>query len=715
MAAITRVGMPADLPEERGGKQSNPLLQGGHVPQSVEKAVCSVERPAEDGCVEAGSPTTRESVRGGEGVAGPVRRRRGRPPVQSRSCRHLEASCSPESPHDKMAASPWPGRLVALAAVLAAVWGHALPGSEGPAEDHGSLQLGVSCSFCAAVLGKVFHEYLLTRDPLSVSARLVPLCAQLQLASEDVCQGVVDEYLPAVTFLADHDGNSSTFSLRLCRLLINKDDCVHQDEWTVALDTNKPEVVSPTVAQTSGESVTIVHLTDVHFDPSYTAANTCRSVAGAPPAGHWGGYTGCDVPLRTLRNLLGEVRQRHPKIDYVYFTGDTVDHMIWETTRESNNETITAVVNLFAEFFGNVTVIHTLGNHEPSPVNLFAPMKVEGDNVSTAWLYQQVSELWSPYITEEAKETVLRGGFYTLKLRDGFRVVVLNNAVCYNMNFWLLYQSEDPYGQLAWLAETLLRAERDGEKVHLLYHIPSGSKDCLRTWSREYHRIVDRFENTITAQFNGHTHYDEFHVYYSVKNTSRPISVALNGGSVTSFENVNMNYKVYTVDPSSWYVTDGESWVFNLSEANSHLGDSPKWYKLYSYRDAYGVGGLLPSELDSLAQRMSRDRSLLQKYNRYYFKDAGPSLRAGCDDECLKSRLCDIATGVSGDATQCDRLLAGFEASPQPETTPTTTLAGAGVLLGDAGSRGGAVGPSRHVVASLAAAAAVCRLAHKLP
>ncbi|KAJ8894389.1 hypothetical protein PR048_007040 [Dryococelus australis] len=262
---------------------------------------------------------------------------------------------------------------------------------------------------------------------------------------------------------------------------------------------------------------------------------------------------------------------------------------------------------------------------------------------------------------------------------------------------WLLYESEDPYGQLKWLAETLLQAEKDQEKVHILYHIPTGSKDCVRTWSREFHKIIDRkrfscnipltevvevsskakwvrfpagsfqnfrvwkspmvrggyfwgisrfpcpcitalahlrlvspsstpktsllravqtFESTITAQFNGHTHFDEFHVYYDIKNSSRANNVALNGGSVTSYENVNMNYKIYSVDPSSWYVIDGQSWVFNLTEANLHPGENPKWYKLYSYSEAFGVRSLVPSEVDSLVKRMSEDPNLLQKYNR---------------------------------------------------------------------------------------------------
>jgi hypothetical protein len=70
---------------------------------------------------------------------------------------------------------------------------------------------------------------------------------------------------------------------------------------------------------------------------------------------------------------------------------------------------------------------------------------------------------------------------------------------------WLFYNPKDQDGQLHWLAETLLKAEAAGEKVHILGHIPSGGSECLRTWSREFHRIIDRLENyhdAIVNEFN---------------------------------------------------------------------------------------------------------------------------------------------------------------------------------------------------------------------
>ena len=63
-------------------------------------------------------------------------------------------------------------------------------------------------------------------------------------------------------------------------------------------------------------------------------------------------------------------------------------------------------------------------------------------------------------------------------------------------------------------------------------------------------RIVERFENTIVNQFYGHTHRDEFKVFYNTVtgDGSRPISSGFVTPSVTPHTNVNLAYRIYTAD-----------------------------------------------------------------------------------------------------------------------------------------------------------------------
>lgn len=58
---------------------------------------------------------------------------------------------------------------------------------------------------------------------------------------------------------------------------------------------------------------------------------------------------------------------------------------------------------------------------------------------------------------------------------------------------WLLLNSTDPAQELQWLVYELQSAELKGEKVHILGHIPPGHSDCLKVWSHNYYRIVNRY------------------------------------------------------------------------------------------------------------------------------------------------------------------------------------------------------------------------------
>jgi len=57
-----------------------------------------------------------------------------------------------------------------------------------------------------------------------------------------------------------------------------------------------------------------------------------------------------------------------------------------------------------------------------------------------------------------------------------------------------------------------------------------------------------RFENTIAAQFFGHTHFDELELFYPKEERYRPCSVAYIGPSVTPYYNLNPGYRIYYVD-----------------------------------------------------------------------------------------------------------------------------------------------------------------------
>lgn len=57
---------------------------------------------------------------------------------------------------------------------------------------------------------------------------------------------------------------------------------------------------------------------------------------------------------------------------------------------------------------------------------------------------------------------------------------------------WLLYDDFDPYGQLQWMADVLAEAEKAGEMVHILSHVPSGDDTSYSVWAHQFKRIIER-------------------------------------------------------------------------------------------------------------------------------------------------------------------------------------------------------------------------------
>lgn len=55
--------------------------------------------------------------------------------------------------------------------------------------------------------------------------------------------------------------------------------------------------------------------------------------------------------------------------------------------------------------------------------------------------------------------------------------------------------------------------------------------------------MVNRYEKTIAAQFYGHTHFDEFSVFYDEIVPTRPVGVAFIGPSVTPYYDLNPGYR----------------------------------------------------------------------------------------------------------------------------------------------------------------------------
>lgn len=99
--------------------------------------------------------------------------------------------------------------------------------------------------------------------------------------------------------------------------------------------------------------------------------------------------------------------------------------------------------------------------------------------------------------------------------------------------------------------------------MHILSHIPPGNGDCWTIFSREFAKIINRFESTVAAQFYGHTHNDEYKIFYDFVELDRAVNVAFVAPSLTTSSDLNPGYRTYTIDGPR----PGSTWVcLNLSK-----------------------------------------------------------------------------------------------------------------------------------------------------
>lgn len=127
-----------------------------------------------------------------------------------------------------------------------------------------------------------------------------------------------------------------------------------------------------------------------------------------------------------------------------------------------------------------------LNNDSSYPPSFVPPER----NIS--WLYDELDIQWRLWLPAGTSSTVRKGAFYSVLVRPGFRILSINTNYCNNKNWWLLINSTDPVNELQWLIYELQGAEINGEKVHIIGHIPPGHSDCLKVWSRNYYHIVNR-------------------------------------------------------------------------------------------------------------------------------------------------------------------------------------------------------------------------------
>ncbi|KAG0316899.1 hypothetical protein BGZ99_006621 [Dissophora globulifera] len=507
------------------------------------------------------------------------------------------------------------------------------------------------------------------------------LCTEFKLFPSDVCSGLVYSQGPVIldSLLAANllSGDGKYFCFQALGV------CPATGVTSGSPTFPKPKPANAVAPAHSGNQIDVLHLSDWHVDDHYVVGSEgdcnrpmcCRNYADSPltpkrAASTWGDYK-CDSPIKLGQDLLKYV-PNVANVNFTILTGDIPPHDIWL----QNKDSVVIVEDVaYSTMKSGLSskVYPTVGNHEAGPPDLF-PTKASGGDIS--WLYSSLADDWSRWLPADAVNSVKNYGAYTVSPTPGFRIISLNTNFCYTKNFYLYGHTKDydPNGEIQWLITQLQAAEDAGERVWIISHVGPSMTDCTQNWSALYYQVIQRYSPHVVAeQFFGHTHRDEFALYYGpgAKSTQNAISTGWIGPSVTPFTDLNPGFRVYKVDTKSWNVFDAQTYVADLDQAATWdaAGGSPNWHLEYSARQAYGAyvpiaetAPLSASWWHNVTTVFEKNDAAFQKYWTYRGKSANRQPACAAGSACPAETICNLRAGKSSDACGTTPFLSKREA-----------------------------------------------------
>ncbi|KAI8072913.1 Metallo-dependent phosphatase-like protein [Gongronella butleri] len=532
-----------------------------------------------------------------------------------------------------------------------------------------------SCSSCISAL-QLIKSLSYTSEKLLVRA-LTNVCKRTKLVAPDVCKGMMEEQVPIARKVIKTMNISGRDGHLLCAAVANSCPYPEVEPWNITFPKPKPKDYPVPTPSPDDEPLTVLHLSDWHVDPLYEANSDaicdkpfcCRSEFTdynnvSKPASVWGEYS-CDTPLALIESMLEYIPTAAPTLDFGLMTGDVPPHEVWNTLPFLKTQVIhEGTYALLHAHFDSKDMLNTklypaVGNHEAAPTNNFPLRTSEFDEdhvyLSLQWLYDTLSRHWHSWVASNGDQwTATTSGSYATYPVPGLKLISLNTNFCYTLNWWLYQQpvDKDPNGILMWLVDQLQDAEDKHERVWIVGHISPGDSTCFHDYSNYYHQIVERYApHVIAGQFFGHTHKDEFQVFYegNQQTADKALSVAYIGPSITPFLNVNPGFRVYKVDRQTFEVLDSITYIADLDRATSWL-EEPNWHVEYSASEAFAgklTRGQVPLSAGwwhKVTEQMESDESMFQKY--WLYRSKSSPLTRPCDDEgddqCRADTICNL-------------------------------------------------------------------------
>lgn len=406
-------------------------------------------------------------------------------------------------------------------------------------------------------------------------------------------------------------------------------------------------------------AVSALLISDIHFDPFHDPAKAKQLArdpvsdwpallaapdsAGAPASFRQlqsaCGTRGVDTPYPLLRSALRAMRAHsHPQ--FVTVSGDLIAHQFdcrylktvgdpagYESFVE---KTIGFVVGQLRAAWPGVPIYVALGNNDSA----CGDYRLDPDSA----FLRQTAEILGPVLPRAARADALHqfaaGGYYSVPLDplEKTRLIVLNDVfqspkyrTCAGAKGDASAQAE-----MTWFARQLDRAQRAGENVWVMGHIPPGvnvystvrdladvcgaGKPVMFLHAGALDDLLLEHAGEVRLALFAHTHMDEIRLL--APHAGGP-GVALKlVPSISPVDGNNPAFTVARVDRSTATLDD-----YEVFAASNQTGVGTRWTREYDYRQAYNQPAFTPQALRALIAGFNADRKAKTSESQDYIRD----------------------------------------------------------------------------------------------
>jgi sphingomyelin phosphodiesterase acid-like 3 len=394
-----------------------------------------------------------------------------------------------------------------------------------------------------------------------------------------------------------------------------------------------------------------IALSDLHLDP-FSSPDIATQLVTAPPErwpaileqsgpDRYGTY-GRDSTWALVQSALDQMRAVEPAPAFIVLTGDLIAHRfrqkfeatIGQTDEDSYRrfvgKTIAVVGEEIIRRFPGKRIFLALGNEDSEC----------GDyKLTPHGAFLQDTLPLARRLTGAAEASFdrdwLAGRGYDLS-----NAAIPRLRMIYVNSVYLSAEYRDACGTgatdvgqetLTWLSERLASAERTGESVWLLFHIPPGAdpyatirrgscpNGLTDMWAAGYAqtlvRLVERHARTVTATFAAHTHMDEFRL---IGRNGRVDGFVVSTPAISPIFGQNPGFHVYSYGRSGELV-DRDTWrVEDLSLPMTGGSRPLAWTREYRFSELWQLSAIDGPSLARLSSLIGTDPRMRARWFSVY-------------------------------------------------------------------------------------------------